>query len=154
MCLQRDTEYYSSSESIDILDLEWPIHQVNDSRLIIACNTCFYPITFEEHVVDEIRNENNIALGIVIPIHMLFRKVGISFENPLEQWKTEVYCPNCGIVLSIVNQDHSHLSDTSFEKISNYKSFGEQIVILWIYPLYRGSSKFAYSRYTEINEPY
>lgn len=154
MCLKRDIEYYSSTESPDIfqnINLDWPLEQVTDTRLIVACNICFYPITFEEHIVDEIKNENNITFGVVIPIKKLFRWVGVFCENPLEQWRTEVFCPNCGLILSFINPYRHNLTGENFSKIYRYINFGEQIVILWFYPLFRGSDAEAYSRFTQIN---
>lgn len=156
MCLKRYIEYYSSSESIDFLyetDLEWPIERTrNSSRLIIACNICFYPITLEEHVLDEIRDENNITFGIVIPINKLFKKIVICRDDPLEQWRSEVYCYACCNMLSFVSPQNNNITETNFQKVSQYSSIGEQIVILWKYPLYRGSSEEAYSRFRQINE--
>lgn len=154
MQLKRDIEYYSSTETIDNFenfDLDWPLEKDSNRKLIVACNICFYPITFEEHVIDEIRNENNISFGVVIPIKKLFKRIGIFHDNPLEQWHTEVYCSNCGIVLSFLNAHRNGLSEANFEKITNYTSFGEQIVILWTYPLYRGSEMEAYSRFKQMN---
>lgn len=153
MCLSRDIEYYSSSESItENIELNWPLGQENNDKLIVACNICFYPITFEEFVVDEIKNENNISFGLIIPLSRLFSRITVYNENPLEQWCTEIYCPNCGIILSFLSLHRYGLSETDFRKIYNYISFGEQIVILWTYPLYRGSAIEAYSRYRIMNE--
>lgn len=154
MCLKRDIEYYSSSESIDIfenIDLEWPFEQVTGTKLIVACNCCFYPITFEEHIVDEIRDENNVTFGIVIPIKKLFKKVGIYLDNPLDEWQTRVFCPNCGVFLSFVNPYRHDLNEVKFAKIYNYVGLDEQIVILWTYPLFRGSEVEAYNRFKQIN---
>lgn len=155
MCLKRDTEYYSSTESInehDDLNLEWPLGNESTSRLIVACNICSYPITYEEHIVDEIRNENNISFGIVIPKGKLFRKVGIFCDNSLEQWRTEVYCPNCGIILSFLSPHRNCSTVANFTKIIRYSNLSEQIVILWTYPLFRGSYMEAKSRFTQLNE--
>lgn len=154
MQLKREIEYHSSTETIDfsIDSLEWPLDKESDSKLIIACDICYYPITFEEHILDEIRNENGISFGIVIPITKLFRKVGILFEDPLNQWRTEVFCPNCGLILSFLSPHRNNLSVASFTKIIQYINFDEQIVILWTYPLYRGSEVEAYNRFRQVNE--
>lgn len=76
MCLTQDIKYYSSSESIDDPNnnLEWPLGQITGSKLVIGCKYCSYPISFEEHVLEELRNENNIAFGIVIPIKKYLAK--------------------------------------------------------------------------------
>lgn len=155
MQLKKDIEYYSSSETINYFedsDLEWPLIKGSNRKLIVACDICYYPITFEEHVIDEIRNENNISFAIVIPIKKLFKKVGICCDDPLEQWQTEVYCPNCGIVLSFLNSHQNDLSVTNFAKITNYTCFDVQIVILWTHPLFRGSEAEAYSRFKQMQE--
>lgn len=153
MCLSRDIKYHSSSDSINEFEnIEWPLEPEYNDRLIVACNFCFFPITFEEYVVDEIRNENNISFGLIILLEKLFGEISVFNENPLEQWRTEIYCPNCCIILSFLSQHKRGLSETDFEKISRYSSFGEQIIILWTYPLFRGSVEEGYSRYRIINE--
>lgn len=155
MYLYHDIEYYSSNESINSIqnrDLEWPLRGKNCSKLIVACNICYYPITFEEHVVDEIRDENNISFGVVIPMRKLFKKIAISGENPLVQWRTEVYCPNCGTILSFLGTYRNYLTVVNFAKIQYYINFDEQIVFLWTYPLYRGSAIEAKSRFDQFNE--
>lgn len=158
MCLERDIEYFSSSESIDNfqneINLQWPIeyNRVNGFKLIVACNICFYPITFEENVVDEIRTENNISFGLVILIAKLFRKVNILQNNPLDQWETQVFCPKCGIILSFTNQFINNINERNFAKVIHYTSHGEQIVILQSYLLFRGSSEEAHSRFIQMND--
>lgn len=155
MCLKRDIEYYSSNDSINELeasDLEWPLGNQSDQKLIVACNNCFYPITFEEHVIDEIRDEKNISFGIVIPIKKLFKKVGIYLNNPLEEWRTEVYCPNCGLVLSFLSPRRHKLTERNFAKVFHYINSGKQIVILWTHPLFRGSESEAKSCFDQVNE--
>lgn len=155
MCFKQTVEYHSSSESINHLqdlNLEWPIKGKNCSNLIVACNFCYYPITFEENVIAEIRNDINISFGIVIPIRKIFKKVTISDDNPIEQWRTEVYCPNCGIILSFLSIYRYYLTETNFAKIKHCVNVDEQIVILWTYPLYRGSAIEAKSCFEFFNE--
>lgn len=155
MCLKNNVEYYSSNESINNLqnlELNWPIKGENQHKTVVACNICYYPITFEEHIVDEIRNENNISFGIVIPILKLFKKVKIRGDNPLEQWRTEIYCPNCGTFLSFLGIYRNYLTESNFIKIKHYTSVGEQIIILWTYPLYRGATKEAKTRFEQANQ--
>lgn len=152
MCLTQDIKYYSSSESIDDPNnnLEWPLGQITGSKLVIGCKYCSYPISFEEHVLEELRNENNIAFGIVIPIKKLFSKTTIYCNNPLQQWKTQVFCPNCGLSLSFLSPRQNNLSETNFAKVSHYTGHDEQIVMLWTYSIFRGSSEEAYQRFTQI----
>lgn len=153
MCLNRDIDYLQSSESIDYvyeIDIDWPIQQVNGSRLIIACNFCFYPITFEEHVLDEIRDENNITFGIVVQMSKLFRGMKLYYDDPLEQWRTGIICPNCHVILTFVSANRSNTSESNFEKVKNYNSFAEQIVILRSSLLYRGSSEEAHTQFSNI----
>lgn len=156
MCLNRNIEYLSSSDSINNLNnnitLEWPLGQVN--RLIIACNFCFYPITLEQFILRDIRNESNISFGIIIPIRKLFSKIGIYNEHFVEQWKTVIFCPNCGIILSFLNPQLNHLSETDFGKVSSHIEYDEQIAILHTYSLYRGSSIEAFSRFQQMNNIY
>lgn len=155
MCLKQNVEYHSSNESINQLqdqNLEWPIKEKNCSNLIIACNFCYYPIAFEESVIDEIRNEINISFGIVIPIRKLFKEVYISDENFIDQWRTEVYCPNCGTILSFLGIYRYYLTETNFAKLERCKNHDEQIVILRTYPLYRGSAIEARSCFEQIYE--
>lgn len=154
MCLKQDVEYYSSNESINNLQnlgLDWPLKGKNYYKLLVACNICFYPITFEEHVVHEIRNEINISFGIVIPIRKLFKKVVIFGNNPLEQWRTEVYCQNCGTILSFLGTYRNYFSEENFAKIQQHLNLDEQIVILWTHPLYRGSAIEAKFRFDQVN---
>lgn len=155
MCLKRDVEYFSSNESINNLqnfELQWPIKSKNCSDSIVACYMCYYPITFENHVIDEIRDENNKSIGIVILMKNLFKKVRIFGDNPLEQWRTEVYCPNCGTILSILGIYRNYLMENNFSKIQHYQNFDEQFVILWTYPLYRGSAIEAKISFEQANE--
>lgn len=152
MCLNQDVEYYSSNESINDLPTEWPIRSKNCPRLIVACNICYYPITFEEHVVHEIKNEYNITFGIVIPLNKLFRRVGTFGNNPLEQWRTEVYCPNCGTILSFLSIYRNYLTESNFAKIKHCINLDEQIIILWTTPLFRGSTAEAKFRFDHVNE--
>lgn len=150
MCLGREVKYYSSNESINENNyLEWPINGEFNSRLIVACNICFFPITFEEHVVDEIRDENRISFAVVIPKSLLFNRTNVFVNNPSEQWRTEVYCPNCGIILSFLSPFRNDLNEENFLKVFNYTSFGEQIVILWTYSLFRGSETEAFMRFQQ-----
>lgn len=152
MQLRRDIEYRSSYETLSCLEdihMEWPLTEQNKNKLIVACNTCFYPITFEEHVLHEIRNENNISFGIVIPIKQLFKKVGVIEEDLLDQWRTEVFCPNCGLILSFLSPHRNKISLTNFAKIIQQINFDEQIVILWTHPLFRGSAKRAYNLFRQ-----
>lgn len=155
MCLNRDVEYYSSNESLSdsqTLQLEWPFKHKNCPELIIACSTCYYPITFEEHIIHEIRNEIDISFGIVIPLSKLFRGVKIFGDNPLVQWRTEVYCPNCGIILSFLSAYGNYFTESNFAKIKYYINLDEQIVILWSNSLYRGSVIEARFRFDQTNK--
>lgn len=152
MCLGREIKYYSSNESLnENNDLEWPLTNGFFSKLVVACNTCFYPITFEEHIVHEIRDENNISFGIVVPKKLLFSRTSIFIDKPLEQWRTEVYCPNCSVILSFLSPNRNRVSYDNFSKILNYISFGEPIVILWTRPLFRGSEMEAFVRFQQFN---
>lgn len=60
MCLKRNIEYLSATAAIDNMnedfDSEWPLLRENETNLIIACNTCYYPVTLED--------ENNISFAI------------------------------------------------------------------------------------------
>lgn len=152
MCLFQDVEYYSSNESLNNLPNNWPIKSENCSKLIVACNICYYPITFEEHVIHEIRNEYNISFGIVIPLSKLFKKVGIFGGNPLEQWRTEVYCPNCGTILSFLSNYRNYITESNFAKVKHCINLDEQIVILWTTPLFRGSATEVKFHFEHVNE--
>lgn len=150
MQLKREIQYKSSFEAINCLEdihLEWPLDIQHKNKLIVACNTCFYPITLEEHILQDIRDENNISFGIVIPIKTLFEKIGILEENPINQWRTEVFCPNCGLILSFLSPHRNQISLSNFAKIIHFDNFDEQIVILWTYPLFRGSASEAHNRF-------
>lgn len=156
MCLYRNIEHVSSIQPIydpnEEFNLEWPLNQSYGPRLIIACNTCYYPISYEENILSEIRNGNNISFAYVIPIIKLFRRVGIYGENFTDQWKTIIFCTNCGIVLSFINPQMNSLNMENFNKITDFKNYNEQICILWFYPLFRGSSEEAFIRFSQINE--
>lgn len=152
MCLKQDVEYYSSNESINDSPAEWPIKSKNCPSLVVACNMCYYPITFEKHVIQEIRDENNISFGIVIPLNKLFKKVGIFGDNPLDQWRTEVYCPNCGTILSFLSNYRNCITESNFARVKHYINLDEQIIILWTIPLFRGSATEAKFRFEQVNE--
>lgn len=146
MCLKRDIEYYSSSESINFfngIDVDWPLEQIQSCRKIVACNFCYYPLSFDEHVVDKIKNEYNNTFGLVIPMNKLFQKVVIKNDDPLEQWRSVVYCYVCCSILSFSDPNSNNTSEADFQKITQYKSTGEQIIILDAYNLFRGSSELA-----------
>lgn len=153
MCIQRGIEYFPSIEpSHDVVTdgLNWPFEQPFGNKLMVACDVCYYPITFEEHIVDEIKNERNIPFGIVIPIGKFFNRVVVIDENNSVPWRTFVYCPNCALLLSFLTPYRSMLSEQNFRKISEYKSIGEQVVILWTSTLYRGPELEAYSQFTRM----
>lgn len=152
MCLKQDVEYYSSNEKINDLPTEWPIRSENCSKIIVACQICHYPITFEEHIVNEIKNDSNMPFGIVVPMKKLFRKVVTFGDNPLEQWRTEVYCPFCGTILSFLSTYRNHFSEANFMKIQQYINIDEQVVILWIHSLSRGLQSEVKSRFEQDNE--
>lgn len=148
MQLKRDIEYRSSQESLDCLGespMEWPLDAQYRNKLVVACNTCFYPITFEEHILCEIRDENNIPFGIVILMKRLFKKVGVFADNQINQWRTEVFCPNCGLILSFLSPHRNEISLTNFAKIIHFGNSDEEFVILWTRPLFRGSASRAYN---------
>lgn len=143
MQLKRITKYQSSINIINRFEshkLDWSLNAQHDNRLIITCNSCAYPISFEEFILDEIRDENNISFGIIIPIEKLFEKVKILKEDPFDQWRTEVLCPNCGKILSFVNPRKNKITVSNFTEVTEYRKFDEPIVILWTFPLYRGSA--------------
>lgn len=120
MQLKRDIEYRSSQESLDCLGespMEWPLDAQYRNKLVVACNTCFYPITFEEHILCEIRDENN----------------------------TKLFCPNCGLILSFLSPHRNEISLTNFAKIIHFGNSDEEFVILWTRPLFRGSASRAYN---------
>lgn len=156
MCQKRKIIYFSSNESNESndegFDLKWPLEKGSNAKLIVACGICFYPVAFEENVISEIRDENNISFGIVIPMGKLFSRIGLRVDNPLQQWRSEVYCPKCGIILSFLSPQINHLTYRGFSKVYFYTNFDEQIVILWTYPLYRGSEAYAFYRFEQMNE--
>lgn len=152
MQLKQEIEYKSSCGTFNCLEdihMEWPLDVQHKNKLIVACTTCFYPITFEEHILRDIRDENNISFGIVIPFKTLFQKIGILEENLLNQWRTEVFCPNCGLILSFLSPHRNKISLSNFAKIIHFDNSDEQIVILWTDTLYRGSSLNAYNRFVQ-----
>lgn len=156
MCQMRNFEDFSSSETVDNLYeddielLEWPLEQVDNIGLIIACNVCYYPISLEEFVSEKIRDENNITSAIMLPIHKLINRSSIYNENLIEQWKTVIFCPNCAVMQSFLNPELNNISETNFEKIIAVQT-DDQIVILQTCLLYRGSGAEAFSRYQQIN---
>lgn len=156
MCIKQGVEYFSLTESENDLNedshLEWPLNLPNNSKLIIACSICFYPITYEQNILEEIRNENNISFGYIVPIRKLFKKIKIYNENLSDQWETIVCCPDCGVILSFTSPQNNNLTINNFEKITLHKNLDDQIVILWSYLLFRGSSEEAKSRFIQINE--
>lgn len=131
MCLKWNSEYFSLQEIdenlYDIVALEWPLGQVDIDRLILACNVCYYPIAYEEVILRKILNEHNISFGFVVPIRYLFDTIVIQNENPIEQWKTEVSCPNCGLILSFLSPHLNDLSTEDSEKITSYDDLFNQI---------------------------
>lgn len=158
MCLPQDSdviEYYSPNDTTHVFEsmpLEWPFKRAVDTKLIIACDECYFPITFEEHVIDEIRDENNISFGVVIVLTNLFKKVGVAFDNPWDAWQTCVYCKNCGQTLSHIYPRTNGLSTESFYKLCRYNPRNERVVILWTNVLFRGSESAAHELFKMTNE--
>lgn len=155
MQLKREIEYHSSSETIDCFEnfhLEWPFNEESNRKFVITCDICFYPITFAENILDEIKDENNIPFGFVVPIKKLFKKVGILSEDPIEQWRTEVFCPSCGLILSFLSPHRNKITLTNFTKLIQYINFDDQIVILWKTTLYRDTVAEAHNHFIQMNE--
>lgn len=155
MCLKRDTKYSSSNESIgelnEEINLEWPFEQVTDARHIVACSICFYPITYEEHINDKIKSENDETFALVIPITKLFSGISAFRENFLEQWKTQIYCSNCGMLLSFLSPEINNTTENNFEKVMEYVNYGPQIVILSSYLIFQDSYNGIYTRFIQTN---
>lgn len=131
--------------------MEWPLKNTTYS-LIVACNTCFYPITYEKHIINEIRNENNISIGIIVPIKNLLEKINIFYNDAFQLWKTEIYCPNCESSLSFTGSHKNDLTEKIFEKIMEFNSPNKQNVILQTHSLYRGSEIEAHFRFKQMLE--
>lgn len=135
-------------------DLKWPFDQNYESK-IIACNRCFYPIALEEDILSEIKDRNNITFGLVVPIDKLLKELMVYPDDPLYQWKTEVYCAKCKINLTFMShhslRNHYKRRLRDFEKITCYTNNEEKVTILWTFALFRGSNKTAFSRFIENN---
>lgn len=131
--------------------LDWPFDEIPGNRLIVACNICFYPITLEKYIINEIRDTSNISFGIITPTINLLNEFELYHFDSLEQWRTRVFCPNCGIILSFVNPIWNCQTDENFAKIRNYTN-NKDIVILWTFALYRGSNREAYSCFEQMKK--
>lgn len=128
-----DVEYRSSNESIDLLDepnLEWPLNKRYRNKDVVACRNCFYPITFEEHILHTLRNDYDIAVGIIIPTKRLFKKVSILEKDLINQWRTEVACSNCASILSFPNTYENIIIRKNYTKIKQFSKSVGQIVVL------------------------
>lgn len=130
-------------------DLEWPLETINER--IIACSICFYPIGYESDIVDTIKNENNDTYAIVLPIAKLFLGNGLECQNFLKQWETELFCQNCGMILSFFSSHMNNTTESDFEKIKNYVGSELQIVILSSYLLYHGMYEDVLTRFNNCN---
>lgn len=126
-------------QKLENITLYCPTEQKTTSKLFIKCNNCKIPITFEKHVMEDIKNENNIPFGIVIGIKKLFKTVEIMIDNPWDTWQTHVSCFNCGSALSFLYPKTNGLSDSDFYKLCNYKNKRERSVILCTKTLVRNS---------------
>lgn len=138
MRLKQEVEYRSSNENINYLDeiyLEWPLDKQYKKKTVVACINCFYPITFEEHILHTFRNEHGTAIGLVVSINRLFKKVSVLEEDLINQWRTEVACSNCGRILSFLNTHKNNNFRRNFTEITQCGNFAEQIVILRTFPL-------------------
>lgn len=148
MCFKEKIEYYTyskSNENFHGIQLNWPWSKIGHNSDIIACDECFYPITFEKHIIDELKDENNISFAFVIPINKLFKKVGVRLESTRNEWQTRVFCPNCGLILSFFNP--CGLSIENFSKIWNYNGSRNEVVIIQTSLLFRGSEDLAFYRF-------
>lgn len=136
MCRSGGVYPSSSLESLDIIEVsdeesesEWPLGENDPDCRIYACGICHYPIVHEVHV-EEIRGIN-IAIGLAFPVIRLFPGVFCSNENFLEQWRTRVHCPECGLTLTWIDEFVGPDTHYGFlEDVFLYHNFDEPHVIL------------------------
>lgn len=116
--------------SDDDSEFIWPIINNEGNFRIFACGHCFYPVT-RESSVEEIRNENNVVIGLALPTIYLFFGVFCLNENFLEQWRTQVCCSGCGIILTWVDNFVNPDSHSEFlRNVFSYHNDDELHVIL------------------------
>lgn len=79
--IEYHTYIHETNHKFNDIKLNWPFEQLENNKCIVAYNQCLYPISLEEHLIEELRNENNVIFATVIPIQKLFKKVGIAYHK-------------------------------------------------------------------------
>lgn len=149
MYCSEDISLYSSDDSLnlgpgselgemdEISARELALADLNDNDFIYGCARCYYPIFYEKDIVEEIRSVNNAPIGFALSPINLFFGVDYCNEDPIEQWRTKVYCPDCGLVLSYITDLLDPRIPIDFMmNVFTYQNMDEQHVIL-IPPLLR-----------------
>lgn len=136
MCLFNGSNEWISRDESELSNnrLGWVFEEPISlfTTRFVACSCCYCPITFEDFVVDEIMDDNFETIGFVLFFDELFTDVIVRNQNLVEAWRTKVYCPLCGMILSLsdsvidpLNPLHSLL----LGEIFSYRN-EDQVVIL------------------------
>lgn len=149
--------YYGDISESDDEDREnypgvWPLKNLNQSIYVLACGTCYYPITFFAYVFDEIADITpNKTLAVVIPTRYLLRNVRVATTDVTKPWKNRVYCPNCRAPISFISNTICKTTEEKFREIEEYYKPGEQMVLLWRELLYVNTYRVTLSLFNAIN---
>lgn len=136
MRMPERIEYHCESVSVPVQERnEWPL-PANLSDQLVACHVCFYPVTLDIHIADHIRDYDDYTFGVIVPIRKLLRNIVIHDDNPVEQWKTTASCPQCATRLTFSNLTENEISIRDFGKVLEFRSVGEQVVLLSCSVLY------------------
>lgn len=153
MCLNNEKDLYyddrglsSDDEEVENNDddVQWPFAETNETARIVACRTCFYPITFVANIGEVIRDDTtNEILAFVVPVQRLFKKTIVRNDNFIDQWRTQVICAKCGFFLSFANNPQKNEINT-FRCIED-----DQAVILALKLIQCGSADDIYKLFMD-----
>lgn len=78
----------------------------------------------------------------------LLREVVVNNDDAEDQWKTMIFCPNCGLQLTFDERAMSRLRITEYMKIVQYRTDGDdQVVLLNRKNLHLCYAKDAYTKF-------
>lgn len=108
--LYSSVESIYSSSSLDTLsfdedsDNENYMYQLfqDPEGIVFGCRRCSCPIVYEDLLFAEIRNYEGVVIGLVFSTEDVDTWDNIFDRDPINEWRTRVYCSHCGIILSFL----------------------------------------------------
>lgn len=94
--------------------MQWPLDP-SDNRFYFACDECHYPILSKANVLNIINNTESYDIAIISETTHIIRNL-LNRELLIEQWRREVRCNNCEMLLSF-NQEETNEIIKMFDQI-------------------------------------